>query len=146
MKLKPYSKPNDLKVFDKISKLKKFIKPIKVKNNRAFIEELLRLPKNMLSHLWEGYDLEDHNFISLLCHINCNLPIEFSVSLGNNGANYHIIGKDVNNIDYDLSKEKDLITFLENLEFLPDKIIFEELTLTQTIDKSESSFIYRLIK
>ena len=63
MELKIYKKPNPLKVFDKVSKLKKLLKPIKVKNSEDFIDELLSKPQEILTLLFDGFSAKDYSAI-----------------------------------------------------------------------------------
>lgn len=143
MELKIYTKPNPLKVFDKVSKLKKLLKSIKVENNDKFIERLLSKPSEILSLLSEGYSLEDHNHINLNCEIKCNIPIQFSAQIGN-GANCWITGEKPNGESlYDDKDKTGLVEILESID-LPDKIIFTEVELTQIVQNSKSEFKYNL--
>ncbi|MDF4221092.1 hypothetical protein PXC01_05795 [Maribacter sp. M208] len=143
MKLEIYKKPNPLKVFDKINKLKKLLKPIKVENNDEFIQKLLEKPMEINHLLSEGYSLKDHEYISISCDIKCNIPIEFSAQVGN-GSNCWITGEKPNGESlYDTSDKSGLIEILENLE-LPNKIIFTEIELSQKIGNSSSKFKYKL--
>ncbi len=142
--MKIYKKPNPLKVFDKVSKLKKILRPIKIENNEKFIENILNKPVEILHLIGEGYSLEDHKYIDLNCKIQCNIPIEFSAQIGN-GANCWITGGKPNEESlYDTNDKSGLMEILEELD-LPDKIIFTEIELTQVIQNSKSEFKYKLL-
>ena len=144
MELKIYKKPNPLKVFDKVSKLKKLLKPIKVKNDEVFLNKLLSKPQEILTLIYDGFSLEDSNYIDLSCDVRCNIPIKFSARIGN-GANCWITGEKPNGESlYDTSDKTGLIEILENLE-LPDRIIFTEIELNQRVQNSKSEFRYSLI-
>lgn len=91
----------------------------------------------------EGYSLEDHKYIDINCEIKCNIPLEFSAKIGN-VANCWITGEKPNGENlYDTDDKNGLIEILENLD-LPDKIIFTEIELRQSIEKSRSEFKYIL--
>lgn len=146
MDLKVYSKPNPLKVFDKVSKLKKLVKPIKVESNDKFIEKLLSKPKEILDIIGSGFSIEDHNHINIKCELKCNLPISFSAQRSHGGANCWVLGQKLDGTDIDNSfgnTKSNLIEVLENLE-LPSKIIFTEVEMTQEIGSSTSVFNYKL--
>lgn len=143
MELNFYKKPNPIKVFDKVSKLRKLLKPIKVRNNNKFIDQLLFKPQEILHFLSEGFSLEDHGYIDIRCEINCNIPIQFSAQIGD-GANCWILGEKPNGESlYDYNDKSGLIEILENLH-LPDQIIFNEVSLIQKIQNSTSEFKYTL--
>lgn len=143
MELNIYKKPNPSKVFDKIAKFKKLLKPIKVKNDNTFINQLLSKPNEILHLLTEGFSLEDHNYINLNCEIKCNIPIQFGAQVGN-GANSWLFGKKSNMESlYDCNDKTVLIELLESIH-LPNEIIFTEITLTQKIQSSKSEFKYIL--
>lgn len=143
MKMKIYKKPNSLKGFDKISKLKKILKPIKVENNENFIEKILNKPEEILNLISDGYSLEDHKYIDLYCKVKCNIPINFSARIGN-GATCWITGEKPNGESlYESDDKSGLIEILENFD-LPCKIIFNEIELRQSIGNMKSEFKYVL--
>ena len=147
MKLKMYKKPNPIKVFEKVSKLKKLLKTIKVENNDKFIEKLLYKPTEILNIISEGYSLEDYNHINLDCTIKCNIPIEFNAQIGD-GSNCWIIAEmpDGTSLhDPDTDNRKGLIEILENI-ILPNLIVFTEIELKQAIKNSRSEFKYELVE
>ncbi|MER3374791.1 MAG: hypothetical protein RIM83_09175 [Allomuricauda sp.] len=143
MELKIYKKPNPLKVFDKVSKLKKLLKPIKVKNSEDFIDELLSKPQEILTLLFDGFSAKDAEYLYITCDLKCNIPIGFSAFFGN-GAYCWITGEKPNGESLDrISDRNGIIEILENIE-LPDKIIFTEIELNQKIQNSKSEFKYSL--
>lgn len=145
MNLKIYKEPNPLKMFDKVSKLKKLLKPIKVTNDDLFINKLLEKPQEILSFLFEGYSIQDDDYenIHLNCIIKCNIDLKFGANFGN-GACCWINGEKLNGETFDDTEDKKgLIDILENM-YLPDKILFTEVELKQKVCGSESEFKYRL--
>lgn len=138
-----YKKPNPLKVFDKISKLKKLLKPIKVENSDKFIEKLLLKPLEILNIISEGYSSKDYDYIDISCDVKCNIPIEFSARIGN-GSMCWITGEKPNGESlYDANDKSGLIEILENLD-LPRVIVFTEIKLLQAVETARSEFKYEL--
>lgn len=148
MKLKIYKKPNPLKVFDKVSKLKKLLKPIKVSNNDDFIDKLLLKPMEILHIINDGFSIEDHYHININCNVKCNIPIEFSAHIGEHGSNAWIIGEKPDGTSIDNSfggQREDVVEVLENLR-LEKLIVFTEIELSQVIGNSSSVFKYKLLE
>lgn len=148
MELEIYRKPNPLKVFDRISKLKKLLKPIKVMNNEKFVDNLLLKSNEIFNIISEGFSIEDDNHINITCNLKCNIPISFYVHIGSHGANCSIIGERPNGTSIDNgfgNVKENLIEALESMN-LPDKIKFTDINLTQIIGNSSSIFNYKLLE
>lgn len=144
MKSDMYIQPNPLIFFDQVSRLKKLLKPIKVRNSDSFIKKILDKPLEISNLITSNYKGNDFEYINVNCEIKCNIAISFHCRI-NGSTNAWIITEKPNGESFYIIDDVEIVLreVLKNID-LPEKIIFTEIDLNQKIKNVESAFSYKI--